>query len=60
MSLSRKINKTKRGLRKAPVSDLRGDPKPTEHATMHESDISEFVPEPQGSGEALEESWRNY
>ncbi len=56
MSLSRKINKSKRGLRKAPVSDLGGDPKPSEHATMHESDVSELVSEPQGSGEASEES----
>ncbi len=58
MTASRKLNKTKRGLRKAPISDLGGG-KTNEHATMHESDISELVPEPQGSGEASEESDKN-
>jgi hypothetical protein len=49
-------NKSKRGLRKAPISD----PKPIEHAMMHELDISALVPEPQGSGgEASEESGGN-
>jgi hypothetical protein len=55
MSVSRKINKSKRGLRKAPKSDLGGG-NTDERAIMHEVDISALMPEPQGSGEASEES----
>ncbi len=59
MSLSRKINKSKRGLRKAPKSDLGEDPNTDERAIMHELDISALMPQPQGSGEASEESGVN-
>jgi hypothetical protein len=59
MSLSRKINKSKRGLRKAPKSDLGEDLNTDERAIMHELDISALMPEPQGSGEASEESGVN-
>ncbi len=56
MSLSRKIINQKRGLRKAPKSDLGEDPNTDERAIMHELDISALMPEPQGLGEASEES----
>ncbi len=59
MTASRKLNKSKGGLRKAPKSDLGDDPNTDERAIMHELYISALMPEPQGAGEASEESGVN-
>jgi hypothetical protein len=45
MSVSRKINQSKRGLRKAPKSDLGENPNTNERAIMHELDISALMPD---------------
>jgi hypothetical protein len=59
MTASRQIKQIKTRAQKSPHKRSGGGGKKNEHATMHELDISELVPESQGSEAASEESDKN-